>query len=128
MSDYPLPFCHDCGAGEGCLHLLGCKMERCPPCLGQVGYCLCFLSPKELEQEIRIPWINVPLLCGLCGEQWSDFFKVTNEEWKAMVPPNLQKEILCKSCYERLKALWKVRGRNGWQDRKGRCDVARQDA
>ena len=121
MSDYQPPFCIDCGAGEGCLHLLGCQMEICPKCLGKFIFCPsgCYIEDEEwdgeFEQVVRIPWLDIPLMCGLCGEQWSDFFKVTNEEWKAIVPPNLQKKILCKQCYERLKALWKVRGRDGWQ-------------
>lgn len=116
---YPLPFCHDCGAGEGCLHLPGCDMEVCPRCLGQLLFDFCWEGEaepmKQLELEGRIPWLYIKPRCKLCGEHWDSDFTVSDEEWKAMIPPNLQKKILCKQCYEKLKALWKVRGRDGWQ-------------
>ena len=110
--------CHDCGVEEGCLHEFECDMETCPRCLGQLISCSCFADLRELEQEGRIPWIRIPNLCRLCGEQWPEFFTVADEEWKAIVPPNLQNELLCKPCYKSLKLLWKKRGRRGWQDKR----------
>jgi len=34
--------CHHCNAGLGQYHHLGCIMERCPMCKGQLKFCGCF--------------------------------------------------------------------------------------
>jgi hypothetical protein len=34
-------FCHDCNAARGQYHHLGCDMERCPACKGQIISCGC---------------------------------------------------------------------------------------
>jgi len=39
--DYADVPCHDCGARCGQLHVLGCDMERCPACRGQLISCRC---------------------------------------------------------------------------------------
>jgi len=33
--------CHDCAANPGQFHALGCDMERCPICGGQLISCSC---------------------------------------------------------------------------------------
>ena len=98
--------CHDCRAEEGQLHLLGCDMERCPNCGRQLISCDC-----KGSMTFRIPYLSIPNLCGLCGEQWPDMFQVSNEDWEKFVLPSLQKEMLCKDCYEELKKLWP----KGWK-------------
>ena len=102
--------CLDCGVEEGELHRQGCDWEICPKCRGQLISCCC--SDKEVAfKGYRIPWVNIPNLCFLCGKREPEDFYVPDEEWKKFVPPNLKKEILCKPCYIRLKGLFP----NGWR-------------
>lgn len=43
--------CHDCGAGVGELHMLGCDMEECPKCGGQLLSCTC--DTREMAEQFR---------------------------------------------------------------------------
>lgn len=128
--------CHDCNCREGELHHYDCDMERCPFCGGQLIICDCCykllnidappgtwaykhgLTDEQekqwirmLEEKGRIPWLSVPNLCGLCGEQWPEMFGVPDEEWKKFVIPRLRGKILCRRCYDRMKELFP----NGWK-------------
>jgi hypothetical protein len=40
--------CHDCGVEEGQIHQLGCDMERCPFCGGQLITCDCVYRKMNL--------------------------------------------------------------------------------
>ena len=100
--------CHDCGVQEGQLHEPGCDMERCPICGRQLITCDC--KDKDLS-KFRIPYLLVPVICRLCGQQWPEFFKVPNEEWEKYVVPVLQDKVLCQECYDELKKLFP----NGWK-------------
>lgn len=102
--------CHDCGVEEGQLHEVGCDMERCPNCGGQAISCGCSNEQFYLK-GYRIPWVQIPLMCGLCGSLWPDFFMLPDAQWKKYVIPELQDEILCRSCYEKQKRLFP----KGWQ-------------
>ncbi len=129
--------CHDCGCQEGQFHRDGCDMEVCPFCGGQSLICgcidkymkldysssgVCVLSPEQSEQwhQIlnqrggRIPYLLIPNLCCLCGEQWPETFTVPDDEWRKYVIPQLRKEMLCLDCYNELKKIFP----NGW--RKGK--------
>jgi hypothetical protein len=114
--------CHDCGAKEGQLHKLGCDMECCPFCGHQLLSCLMFggcpeASQKDWKMAVRgwkkedrkkskrrIPFILYPNLCVKCGTLWPEMFKVPDAEWKHYIEPQMQREILCKACYEQVKA------------------------
>jgi len=100
--------CHDCGVKEGELHKEGCDMERCPRCGGQLISCDC--NDSELP-SFRIPYILIPVKCGLCGQQWPEDFKVPDDDWKKYVIPQLQDETLCQECYQELKQIFP----RGWQ-------------
>ncbi len=133
--------CHDCGAQEGEYHSLGCDMERCPFCGRQLISCDCVytllnidvsegtwayengLTDKQeeeweqlLEDKGRIPWVQIPVLCELCGEVFPDFFILPDTIWQHYVIPPLQDKVLCRSCYEKQVVLFP----NGWRDAKER--------
>jgi len=57
-----------------------------------------------LEEKGRVPWIQYPNQCVKCGSLWPEMFHVSNEEWKYYVPLLKQNEMLCKSCYDQIKA------------------------
>ena len=111
--------CHDCDVEEGELHGwggYGCDMEVCPKCMGQLLSCDC--SPKYISKDRhclilgkeekmfeRIIWVEVPVLCRLCGMKYPDFFKVSDKEWETFVPKHIQHEVLCWGCYEHLKKM-----------------------
>jgi len=135
--------CHDCNAKEGQYHELGCDMERCPFCGGQLISCDCcykhlgLLDYKKngkiydgltkdvymnglsqdqekkweaiLREKGRIPWVEIPNICCLCGAKYPSMFMT--KDWEKYVIPPLQNEELCKSCYEEMKRLFP----NGWR-------------
>ncbi len=123
--------CHDCHAKEGEYHLPGCDMERCPFCGGQLISCNCcynmlgidasegtwawkngLTSEQEskweemLETKGRIPWVQIPVLCKLCGKLFPTFFSVSDKEWDKYIIPELQHDILCLDCYNKQKKLF----------------------
>lgn len=134
--DSQLVTCHDCNVLEGEIHDYGYDVEECPFCGRRLMECDCIYdklhldrsfctklyeeSPtlkrekkwlKILEKKGRIPFIKIPNLCALCGENWPAMFILPDSEWEKYVIPPLQEEMLCPNCYDFLKKLWP----DGWK-------------
>jgi hypothetical protein len=43
--------CHDCGVRPGGFHHLGCDMERCPRCRGQLFCCDCWGGEADEDDD-----------------------------------------------------------------------------
>ena len=52
--------CHDCGVREGEIHQLGCDMERCPFCGGQLITCSCQYKQLGLPVDHSKPYAGLP--------------------------------------------------------------------
>ena len=46
--------CHDCGVRPGGYHHLGCDMERCPRCSGQLFCCDCWEDDTDASDESHV--------------------------------------------------------------------------
>ena len=102
--------CGDCHALEGEYHELGCDLERCPFCGGQLISCDCCyeilnidgspgtrvyefgLTPEQRKQwertlndKGRVPFIMYPNMCAKCGKLWPEMFSVRDKEWERYV-------------------------------------------
>ena len=57
---------------------------------------------KILNKRGRIPYIIIPNFCRRCLKPYPEMFNVPDNEWE-VVPKKLRKEILCKSCFNKIK-------------------------
>ena len=104
--------CGDCGVKEGELHKDGCDMEKCPKCGGQLISCGCYDNCESFsELPFRIPHVDIPIVCRTCGEVWPELFIVPDADWIQYVVPELQKEVLCPTCYVKMRHLFP----RGWK-------------
>src|SRR5947209_8780073 len=122
--------CGDCHALEGEYHELGCDLERCPFCGGQLISCDCCyeilningsprtrvyefgLTPEQRKQwertlndKGRVPFIMYPNMCVKCGKLWPEMFSVPDKEWERYVEKGERDKMLCKPCYDQIK-IW----------------------
>ena len=52
--------CHDCNVGEGQYHHMGCVMELCPLCNGQLHICNCYyFVPIRKDVRSFVAWANI---------------------------------------------------------------------
>jgi hypothetical protein len=111
------------------MHQLGCDMEHCPFCGGQLISCECVyqklkidVSPgstayengltdeqceaweKLLAKKGRTPYIQYPNICAKCGGLWPGMLMVPDKEWQHYVELGMRGEMLCKTCYTQIKA------------------------
>ena len=110
------PFCGGQLISCGCeYHLLGYDYQESPN-----GHPTCGLPQDVYENGLskeqwdtyiglllekrRIPWIQYPNLCVKCGKLWPDMFMVPNEEWARYVEPGKRDEMLCRDCWNFIKA------------------------
>ena len=105
-----MEYCHDCGCKEGEIHEVGCDCERCTNCGGQLISCDC--GWDDVKNKHRIPYLQIPIICALCGKLWPDLFM--DKDWEKYIIPEIQEEVLCKKCYNRMKRLFP----NGWKNEK----------
>lgn len=65
---------------------------------------------KLVKEKGRIPYIQQFNICARCGELNPELFKEPDEKWEKYVIPALQREILCRDCYEEMKSIFP----HGW--------------
>ena len=58
-----------------------------------------------LEAKGRIPYIVYPNMCCRCGCLWPEMFRVPDEEWEHYVEPGARRKMLCKPCWDTIKAM-----------------------
>jgi len=60
---------------------------------------------RVLEQEGRVPYIRWPIICAYCSVLWPKGFDVPDEEWNKYIQMNMRRRVVCRPCYDRIKAL-----------------------
>jgi hypothetical protein len=105
--EVPIYTCGDCGVTEGALHdyFPLCDMEACPLCCGQLLSCPHHHDPENVLKAGRIPFIHFPGLCAKCGAVDPDFFHVSDQQWRLVVPAPWRHLILCERCYHHIAML-----------------------
>ena len=90
--------CGDCRVKEGQYHLDGCDLEHCAECGGQRISCTC-------NSDKRNVYIEYPTICAKCGKLNPDLFMVQDEEWEHYIPIEVQGDVICWDCYQKIKRL-----------------------
>ena len=102
--------CGDCGAHEGQLHDIGCGMERCPFCGGQLIGCDCIYEKLELFDEEKYSietWHLPPEIYneGVGGKLWDKWVEILNNRGRY---PFIRFPILCALCGDHYPDLFMV--------------------
>jgi len=97
MCDVPnYKVCHDCGAKEGELHDLGCDMERCPFCGGQLLTCGCIYLKLGYDYQ---------------PGTWNDETKQIEGHPTAGLPEKVYKEGVSDDEYDQWQEILEEKGR-----------------
>jgi hypothetical protein len=60
---------------------------------------------RLLEKRGRIPFIVYPIVCCRCGALWPEMFRVPDEEWERYVEPVMRGRLICRGCYDWIRAV-----------------------
>ena len=100
--------CHDCRVEEGQIHHLGCDMERCPFCGGQLMGCNCRYTLLGFDYNWNKPQSGLPLDIynnGLPPELEEKWEKMLNEKGRV---PYIFYPNVCARCGELMPDLFSV--------------------
>ena len=78
--------CGNCGVEPGQLHVLGCDVERCPYCGGQLISCCCERQGRiGVPDDDRMPWTG----------EWPGDAECREFGWYAKLNPNGRGWVSC---------------------------------
>jgi hypothetical protein len=60
---------------------------------------------EMLAEKGRVPFIVYPNLCVRCGRLWPEMFHVPDVEWQHYVQLDHRRDMLCRECYDDIKAM-----------------------
>lgn len=52
-----------------------------------------------LREKGLIPYIVYPNLCAKCGKLWPEMFRVSDDEWRRYIQPDMRREMICLECW-----------------------------
>jgi len=115
MTNDKVDKCEDCGVELGKLHKPGCGWEICPIC-GKNPLSCGHLKTRNGKlrkafMKWRYPFLWEHLQCPFCREHNPVFFGVPTMDWDMFVQPNLQDQVICLLCYDKIRKLtWTANG------------------
>jgi hypothetical protein len=93
-----------CGALEGQMHGELCSLEYCRQCGKQrLWMCRCGPDADRSPFVSLVSWAYT--FCARCGKKGElEFFHTLPEEWEGYVEPDRCGKILCRPCFDQVKA------------------------